>query len=465
MNSKPVVYSRVVIAGERSGCGKTTVSLAIMNALSRKGVRVQGFKTGPDYLDTSHYEARTGVKGRNIDLWMTSPQHCLEIFLRNAANAQISVIEGVMGLYDGSRPDNTASTAHTAKFLSAPVILVLNPDGGAQTTAATALGLKMFDEKVNIAGFVLNRAASKERAEAIAAVVTEKTAIPYLGFMPLDDKIALTSRHLGLSHAVEEPVRADKLSSEVEIASKSLDIERIEKIAGSAPPLFPPDSGDPLYPFVPEPQSVRFAVARDKAFSFYYEDALEILSLRGCEIAPFSPLSEERLPAGADAVFIGGGFPELYCGELESNVPMRDDLRNFAFQGGTVYAECGGMMYLGAGLTDLNGRRFDMCGALEADFEMRPRLQSVGYREVIAAADAGFFRAGDREKGHEFHYSALSGGHAGNFFNITTSAGDESRGGMVFRNTVASYIHLNFLSSGIIKRIPARLKARAEDGI
>lgn len=456
---------RVVIAGERSGCGKTTVSLAIMNALSRKGIRIQGFKTGPDYLDTSHYEARTGAKGRNIDLWMNRPEHCLEIFHRNSASAQISVIEGVMGLYDGAYPDNTASTAHTAKFLGAPVVLVLSSNDGAQTIAAAALGLKMFDEEVNIAGFVLNRAASKERADSIAAAVTEKTAIPYLGFLPLDDKIALTSRHLGLPHAVEEPVRADELSSEAEIASKSLDLESIEKIARSAPPLSAPVSDDPLYPSVPEPQSVRLAVARDKAFSFYYEDTLELLSLRGCEIMPFSPLTDERPPAGADAVFIGGGFPELYCGELEDNVSMRAKLRGFVLRCLPVYAECGGMMYLGSGLTNLNGRRFDMCGALEADFEMRPRLQSVGYREVVAATDAGFFCAGDRERGHEFHYSVLASAPPRGFFEITKSAGGKSLGGMVFRNTVASYVHLSFLSSGIIKRIPGRLRAGAEEGL
>lgn len=449
------MYPRVVIAGERSGCGKTTVSLALMSVFSSKGLAVQGFKTGPDYIDTSHYEARTGRKGRNIDLWMTDPGDCVEIFRRNAAG-RISVIEGVMGLYDGAYPDGAASTAHTAKLLDAPVIVVLDGARGGGSIAATALGLKMFDEEVNIAGFILNR-ISPRRAAEMAKTVACRTGIAFLGFLPPDDDMAIRSRHLGLVPASESAACSRRIASEAAIAEKSLDIELIEKIARAAPS--PGESAGSLYPPDPLPQRVRLAVARDKAFSFYYEDSLDLLSMWGCEVAEFSPVSDESLPPGADAVFLGGGFPELYCGEIEENVSMRRDLLRFCNSGGAVYGECGGMMYLGRSVTDMSGRKFEMSGVFPAEFEMRKTLQSLGYREVVARADAGFFRAGDMEKGHEFHYSGFSpSGADTDFFNITKSSGGCFDGGMSFKNTVASYVHLNFLSSGIAELIPQRIK-------
>ena len=306
------VCPRVVIAGERSGCGKTTVSLAVMSALSARGLAVQGFKTGPDYIDPSHYEARTGRKGRNIDLWMTAPRDCLELFLKNSADARISVIEGVMGLYDGARPDGRASAAHTAKFLRAPVILVLDGTRVPPSVAATALGLKMSDPEVNIAGFVLNRAAPAHAGKTADAVCAA-TGIPYLGFLSPEKGIATPSRHLGLVPACEDPPGGKKLEME-RLAGAGLNIGRIEEIARSAPALFPPESR--LFPPAPLPARVRLAVARDKAFSFYYEDTLDLFSRWGCEIAPFSPMSDERLPEDADALYIGGGFPEIYSAEL-----------------------------------------------------------------------------------------------------------------------------------------------------
>ena len=334
--------SRIIVAGERSGCGKTAVSLAIMNALSRRGVAVQGFKTGPDYIDTSHYEARTGRKGRNIDLWMTTPRDCIELFRRNAPATGISVIEGVMGLYDGAYPDNTASTAHTAKLLGAPVILVLDTSRSPRSAAATALGFKMFDPEVNIAGFIFNRVQSQQRAETAAEEVTRKTGLPVLGFMPVKDELAIASRHLGLVHVAESAVRRETLLTEAAVAERFLDINRIEKIARSVRWDGREGEESSLYPQAPKPRRVRLAVAYDKAFSFYYENTLDLLSLWGCETAFFSPLSDENLPEGSDAVFIGGGFPELYCPELEQNVPMRNSLRRFAEGGGVVYGECGG---------------------------------------------------------------------------------------------------------------------------
>ncbi len=459
--------SRIVIAGERSGCGKTAVSLALMSALSRKGVAVQGFKTGPDYIDPSHYEARTGRKGRNIDLWMTTPDDALELFTRSRPSAGISVIEGVMGLYDGAYPDNSASTAHTAKFLGAPVILVLDAAHGSASVAASALGFKMFDPQVNIAGIVLNRVSSQSHAALTAKAVTDKTGVEVVGFLPKTEEISIGGRHLGLVHAAESAACPRTVSAEAEIAAKSLDIGRIEKIARSAPPLSLSGAcAGSLFPESPKPQRVRLAVARDKAFSFYYEDALDLLSLWGCEITPFSPLSEDSLPRGTDAVFIGGGFPELYSEDLEGNVSMRDCLRRFALGDGAVYGECGGMMYLGKTIKDFDGRRFDMCSVLPADFEMRPGLQSLGYRDVRVKKDAGFFRSGDRGKGHEFHYSAITEDcSTPGFFEIRKSSGGRFDGGMSFQNTVASYVHLSFVSSGLAKLIPHRIKPEPEKAV
>lgn len=450
------MYPRIVIAGERSGCGKTTVSLAIMSALSSRGLTVQGFKTGPDYIDPSHYEARTGRKGRNIDLWMTEPRDCLELFLKNSSDAHISVIEGVMGLYDGARPDGRASAAHTAKFLRAPVILVLDGERGPSTAAATALGLKMFDPEVNMAGFILNRAGPGS-ADRAARAVTAATGMPYLGFLPPDGVLETPFRHLGLVPACEAPPGGEKLEAE-RLASNRLDIGRIEKIARSAPA--PPPAQSRLFPPSPRPPRARIAVARDRAFSFYYEDTLDLFSVWGCEVAPFSPMSDERLPGGTDALYIGGGFPEIYCSELEANSPMREAVRDFSLSGGAVYAECGGMMYLGSSITDLSGRDFKMCGAVGGDFLMRGKLQSLGYRKAVASEDAGFFRRGDTERGHEFHYSAAAG-DTGGFFNVTNSSGDRSGAGVRRGNTVASYVHLSLVSSGTAALAAARIKPEA----
>ena len=451
------LYPRVVIAGERSGCGKTTVSLALMSAFSSRGLTVQGFKTGPDYIDTSHYEARTGRPGRNIDLWMTDERDCLEMFIKNAPDVGISVVEGVMGLYDGAKPDGRASTAHTAAFLDAPVILVLDGTGGPSAIAATALGLVMSDESLNIAGFILNR-ITPERVASAATHVGDKTGLTFLGFLPPDDRMQTPSRHLGLIPAQQEQAGRGRLETERMAAEKWLDLERIEAVAHSAPDPEPAENR--LCPPSPLPQRTRIAVARDAAFSFYYEDAIDLLSRWGCEIAPFSPISDECLPAGTDAVYIGGGFPELYCQELEANVPMRESIRDFSLSGGAVYAECGGMMYLGSGITELNGCSHKMCGAIDADFRMCDTLQSLGYREVVAGADAGFFRSGDTERGHEFRYSTPSRG-GGGFFSVTSSSGDRFTAGICFKNTVASYVHLSLISSGIATRVASRVKPEA----
>jgi cobyrinic acid a,c-diamide synthase len=449
------LFPRIIIAGEESGSGKTTVTLGLMRAFSKRGLKVQGFKTGPDYIDLSYYEVFTRRKGRNLDLWMLGEDAVLELFERNSIGADISVIEGVMGLFDGAYPDDRGSTAHLSRVLKAPVILVVDAGASSTSIAATVLGFKLFDTEVRIGGVILNRIGGEAHLGHVKRAVEEKAGIRILGGIPMREDISLEERHLGLIPAGEKPNLNDRAEGMAALIQNHTDIESILEIANHSPRL--PSYEKAIFLGSPREPIVRVGVARDEAFSFYYEDNLDILRFYGCEIVPFSPLRDKKLPPNLDMVYIGGGFPEVYADALEGNWELREEIRGLAISGLPVYAECGGLMYLGNEIQTVDGKGFRMVGVIPVKTVMNSRLQALGYREVCVETRAGLFESGDRFRGHEFHYSGLV--HEGELRFAYRSTGGAGKDGIYLKNTIASYTHIHFASNPqSARKIPERIK-------
>jgi len=397
--------STIVVAGVRSGVGKTTIATGIMGALTRRGYRVQPFKVGPDYIDPSYHELACGVPSRNLDTWMLPHHAVVELFQRASARRQISVVEGVMGLFDGhSSLSEEGSTAQLAKLLNAPVILVADASHVARSVAAEVLGFQQFDPELRIAGVVLNGVAGERHLEFCQPQIEATTGLPVLGYLPRRQEFVQPERHLGLIPTVEGTVARqwyDDLISQVET---TIDLDRIVQLAATSSP---PQAQAVVYPTEPQPKRAVIAIARDKAFSFYYQDSLDLLEAWGAELAPFSPLEDRCLPEGAGGIYIGGGFPEIFAKELSENTPMQEALRDAVRRGVPVYAECGGLMYLGLSLSDMDGVHYPMVGVIPAVSSMAQRRMTLGYREVESRTDSPLLRRGQQVRGHEFHWSTL----------------------------------------------------------
>jgi cobyrinic acid a,c-diamide synthase len=386
-----------VIAGPQTGVGKTTIAVGLMAALARRGHSVQGYKVGPDYIDPSHYPLATGRPGRNLDLWLCGGPVVRRLYARAAAH--VNVVEGMMGLFDGAA-DGGGSTAAVARAIGAPVVLVVDAAGLAQSAGALVHGFATFDRAVTVAGVIFNRVAGAGHYEYLRRAVR----LPSFGWVEPDPSIALPERHLGLVPAAERPMDVARLAASV---ARHLDLDALLKRTRVRTPA--------PQPLRKRPADTAIAVAADGAFSFYYQDNLELLEAAGASLRPFSPLRGE-FPE-ADAVYLGGGFPELH--RFRKNRRLREAVK----AGMPVYAECGGLMYLvGQGL--LPGR-----------IEMTKQLQNFGYKEVLAERDTVIARRGVRVRGHEFHYSRW----------IHPRVPSAWRGeGYAAKNIHASYVHLHF---------------------
>lgn len=430
----------IVIAGTVSGVGKTTISTGLMGALSRRGLKVQPFKTGPDYIDPTYHTWATGVPSRNLDTWMLSHQAVVELFNRAVRNKEIAVIEGVMGLFDGrfSKSDE-ASTAELAKLLGAPVLLIVDCRKGARSIAAMVSGYKNFDPALRVSGVILNNIGSEGHLKFCQEAIEHYTGTKVVGWLPRRDDLVLPERHLGLIPTVEGPTTEEFLDRLIAQIEKTFDIQEILRISEQA---VVPAAEPALFPPVDKPKVVSIAVARDKAFSFYYQDSLDLLAAWGAEIAIFSPLEDTSLPAGVSGIYIGGGFPELYAEQLAANVPMKNAILEAISRGTPTYAECGGLMYLGESMSDLKGKEHRMTGVLPLSTRIdKPKL-SLGYRTIEALADGPVLRKGEIARGHEFHWSVLQEGTGTpNAYRIT------DRGprieGFQQGNVLASYIHFH----------------------
>ncbi len=431
----------IVIAGVRSGVGKTTIATGIMAALTRRGYKVQPFKAGPDYIDPSYHEVACGVPSRNLDTWLLPHAAVLELFQRAAARSQISVVEGVMGVFDGhSSLTEEGSTAQLAKLLGAPVVLIADASKVARSVAAEVLGFQKFDPGLNVAGVILNGVGSDRHLEFCKPQIEATTGIPVLGYLPRKEEFIQPERHLGLIPTVEGTVARQWYDSVINQVEATMDVDAILKLANTAktPPASPA-----IYPDEPLPARATIAVAQDKAFNFYYQDSLDLLSAWGAELVPFSPLEDDKLPAGVGGIYLGGGFPELFSSQLSENAPMHQAMRKAVAEGVPVYAECGGLMYLGKSLSDLDGVTHAMLGVIPAESAMSQTRLTLGYREVESCSDSPVLPRGQRVRGHEFHWSTLAQQPEPEESVYKVVDQDNRPDGFRTGNVWASYVHIH----------------------
>ena len=446
---------RVVVAGTHSGVGKTTVASGLMAALSSEGFRVAPFKVGPDFIDPSYHTLAAGRPGRNLDAFLSGPDLIGTLFAHGARGADIAVIEGVMGLFDGKGGGDLASTAHVARLLEAPIVLVVDARAMSRSVAAMVHGYTTFDPKVRVAGVVLNRVGSRVH-ETMLREALRPLGILILGVLRRDDEIHMPDRHLGLVPAAERREEATlSLDALGKVISRSLNLDGVVRVARSAGPLvveaWSPESRD-----LDRSGRVRVAVATGPSFSFLYRENLELLEGAGAEVVTFDPTTHEDLPAGTDALYLGGGFPETYAEALSTNGRMRESVRAFAAGGRPVVAECGGLLYL---VRELDGH--PMCGVLDAEAMMTDRL-TLGYREARALADSPLAEWGANVRGHEFHYSAVEPGAGERPAWQLAGRGPE---GFVTGGVHASYLHTHWAETPELPRRLVREASRSATGV
>ncbi|MBI4504099.1 MAG: cobyrinate a,c-diamide synthase [Chloroflexi bacterium] len=431
---------RLVVAAVTSGAGKTTLAAGLIAALRARALRVQPFKCGPDYLDPSYHSAAAGQPCRTLDTWLLPEETLRGLFRRACRDAEVAIVEGVMGLYDGRANGDLGSTAHIARLLDAPVLLVLDVAKASRTLAAVVVGLARFDPRVRLAGVVLNNVASERHRQWVAEAVEAEAQVPVLGALPRQPDLALPERHLGLQPSWEHaelPTLLERLAAQV---AAHVDLERVLALARSAGPLTGA-ARDPLAE-AEAGRSVVLAVARDAAFNFYYQDSLDLLAAHGAVLAPFRPTTDAALPEGTAGVYVGGGYPELHAEALAANAPLLDELRARLAAGMPLYAECGGLMYACQGIVDFEGRRHRMLGVMPGWSIMRQRRTQLGYVEVEALRDTLLHRAGERARGHEFHWSELEGAPEPPAYHITGR--EPPHEGWAVGGVLASYVHLHF---------------------
>ena len=445
MNQLP----RIMIAGTNSGVGKTTVTLGIMSAMVQKGIKVQGFKAGPDYIDPSHHTFVTGNASRNLDTWMMGEDACCELFERSALNAEISVIEGVMGLYDGSIDSSGhGSSAHLAKVLNVPVILVVNAKGVAQSAGAVVMGFREFDKELNLAGIILNNVASQNHYDIIKNAIEESCSIIVLGYLKKESDITIPERHLGLIPSEEQKINSDLYDKLGQMVLETIDIDKLKEIAGSAGNF--PEYNRSIFTERDSSLEVTVAVARDNAFCFYYQDDIDLFEALGAKIVEFSPLADKSIPDGIDGIFMGGGFPELFADRLSKNESMMSSILAAHKQGTVIYGECGGMMYLMEKLIDCEERLFKMSSVLNGTSSMENRRQGLGYVIVDTICDNVICNNGDTFRAHEFHWSKLQDVPDSTTFAYNTRKTNGRRtgvDGICKSNVMASYTHIHFSSN------------------
>ena len=495
-------FPRLVIAGARSGIGKTTLTLALMAALSRRGHRVQPFKIGPDYIDPSFHELAVGQPSHNLDAWLMPPKALRTLFTTHApcsasgcaslAPPALSIIEGVMGLYDGQGQSPRGGTSHVAALLEAPVLLIIDGEGYSLSAAAVVSGYLTFRKgyavppettkeedshnphsfkvnleqelpdltRLNIAGVIINRVSSSRHYELLRGCIEANTSLPCLGYLPKNAVPSLPERHLGLVPPEELEEMEGIFAQLADMAEQCIDLPGLLELAAGAPPLDveQPSGQKPCVELQPEVDcaDLRIGVPRDAAFSFYYQDNLDMLESLGAELVYFSPLADASLPPRLDGLYMGGGFPEVFARELEQNYPLRRELLAVLENGLPAYAECGSMLYLCSFLTTRSGAdfrsppsgrpgTFAMTGFFPHAAEMTVRLQQpFGFVTLTLLKDCILGPAGRSFRAHEFHYSRLVEEPHQNAFRVDKQDGRTWTGGLVKKNVVAGYPHVHF---------------------
>jgi cobyrinic acid a,c-diamide synthase len=441
-----VTIPRVVIAAPASGHGKTSVATGLLGAFRAAGLTVSPHKVGPDYIDPGYHALAAGRPGRNLDPWLVGEDQIVPMFTHGATTpvtADIAVIEGVMGLFDGKSGSSGtagpvadfASTAHVARLLAAPVVLVVDGSGMAASAAALLHGFATFDPAARLGGVIFNKVGT-DRHEDILRAAAEAAGIPVLGVIRRQARLTVPSRHLGLIPALELGADATgAVGALTAVIAVSIDLPAVLRLARSAPALGEAAASDrPVYTGLPAP---RIAMAAGKAFTFGYAEHPELLRAAGAEVIPFDPLRDEHLPAAVDGLIIGGGFPEEHAPELSANERLRAEIATLARSGAPVLAECAGLLYLAK---SLDGH--PMCGVLDIEGQLTGRL-TLGYREAVAATDSPLARAGTRVHGHEFHRTSVTGTTATPAWHWKTPTGPVTEG-CIADGIHASYLHTHW---------------------
>lgn len=449
--------SGFILAATSSGAGKTTLTLGVMQALANRGLKIQGYKVGPDYIDPAFHFFATGQTSRNLDGWMLDDETLLHLFHKAAEPADVCVVEGVMGLFDGSTSDpERGSSAHIARLTGLPVVLIIDGSGTFTSAAAMVKGFKEFDPRVQIGGVIVNRVSSQVHYDLIKRAVETHTGVPCLGYMKKNNNLSLSSRHLGLipSHEMDNVrEKIDLMASEVEA---TVNLEGLLQLSMSSEGFYPPQPvvSAHLNAF----KDIRMAVAWDKAFNFYYEDNLQLLQELGVELVKFSPMEDSALPTDVHGLYLGGGFPEVFPKTLSENQTMLRSIQAAVEAEMPVYAECGGLMYLCRSLTDFEGVTYAMTDVLPLQTRMTKKLQRFGYVEVTLGADCLLGPAGTTFRAHEFHRSVTEpvaetvtedgdSTQSIQVYNIAkNSMGTETtwQCGYVRKHVLAAYAHLHF---------------------
>ncbi|UWU68213.1 cobyrinate a,c-diamide synthase [Bradyrhizobium sp. NC92] len=433
-----------MVAGTHSGAGKTTVTLTLLHAMTTKGLSVQPFKVGPDFIDTAYHGEIAGRASVNLDLWMMGPDIVRSSFERFSADSDVALIEAMGALYDGEDGTERGSAADVAKLLDVPIILVIDIWGMTRSTIPLLTGFLSFDADLKFAGFVMNRAGSDRHAAMVRDALPHHLRALCLGYVLHSDQLAIPERHLGLVTPDENAVNTSTRRAALSSAKSGLDIDALipapsAKSQNIATPL--QISGD----------KVRIAIARDSAFSFYYLENLAFLEQAGAELCPFSPISDTSLPTNISGIYLGGGYPESFATELASNLPLVDQLRQLTCLALPMYAECGGFIYLGRSLTLFDGTTQPMVDVFPVDIVMDPKHLAIRYVSVRTTTASALGPAGTIARGQEFHQSRIVKSLAGTeFYEVTASNGEHFEHGMQRGGATGSYIHLHFASNPAI---------------
>ncbi len=432
---------RFVIAGTNSGCGKTTITSALISAIKKRGLKVQPFKIGPDYIDTMFHSFIAECDGRNIDSFLFNDETLKYVFSKNCKKSDIAICEGVMGMYDGIGRTSTASTADVSKIIKAPIIMVVNAKGMSVSIVPIIKGFLDFDKNINVKGIILNNVKSKMQYNFLRSIIKDNINIEVLGYFQENENVKLGNRHLGLVTAGEIERLEEKMDILSEMAEETINIDRIIEIANDTQEL-------KVKNILPEELKYKFngmkiGIAYDFAFNFYYRDNIDLLNYMGIETVFFSPIKDEKIPDDVNMLYIGGGYPELFAVELTNNFSMRNSIKEFAENGGYIYAECGGLMYMSEKIKTFDGNEYSMTSVLEGSCKMSDKLQHFGYITVKNKETNKYINA------HEFHYSVEEIKND-TVFEVLKTRGSKTttwESGYKYKNVIASYPHIHFYSN------------------
>ncbi|WP_129596154.1 cobyrinate a,c-diamide synthase [Anaerophilus nitritogenes] len=439
--------SRFVLAGTQSGVGKTTVSIGIMAALTKRGLDVAPFKVGPDYIDPAFHTFVTNNQSRNLDSWLLDEDIIKKLFVKNAKD-KISIIEGVMGLYDGyGTSKDEGSTAHVSKILKSPVVLIVNGKGISTSAAAQVLGYKIYDEDVDIKGVILNNISGEAHYELLKESIERDTNIKCVGYLKPNKNISLESRHLGLIPSGEVKDLKEKINTISDMVEETIDLDALIQIAQEAESV-----EDFIYEEEKTVKDVNIGVAFDQAFNFYYQDNLDLLKELGANLIYFSPLRDNALPKNIHGLYIGGGFPEVFAKELSKNISMKESIKKSIQNGMPTYAECGGFMYLTKAITTLEDETYEMVGIFDTVSKMTTRLQRFGYVHVNIDKPCSIAREKSYIKAHEFHRSLIEENDTIEYAYIVDKIKNEQKikswkCGVKKYNALGAYAHIHFYSN------------------